>query len=169
MMEKTAVIYFLKLKTRHIYEEVRKAEQDLEPCLVHADHSVLHLGWGKPQYQYRLGDEGSSPAEQDLGVLVDEKLDMSRQCMLIAQKANHILGCIKRCVAIREREVILPLRSGETPPGVLRPALEPSVQERHGPVGAGPEEATKMIKELVDVPSLETFKVRLEGTLSNLI
>jgi len=37
------------------------------------------------------------------------------------------------------------LCSGETPPGVLRPALEPSAQERHGPVGGGPEKAINMI------------------------
>ncbi|KAK4817037.1 LOW QUALITY PROTEIN: hypothetical protein QYF61_026043 [Mycteria americana] len=74
---------------------------------------VLHLGRGNPQYQYWLG---SSPEEKDLGVLVDEKLDMSQQCVLTALKANHILGCIKRSVASRSREVTLPLCSGETPP-----------------------------------------------------
>ncbi|GAB0177004.1 cAMP-dependent protein kinase inhibitor alpha [Grus japonensis] len=106
---------------------------------------VLHLDQGNLWYQYGLGDEGieSSPAEKDLGVLVDEELDMSRQRVLAAQKANHILGCIKRSMARRSREVILPLCSGETPPGVLCSALGPSAQERHGPVGAGPEEGHK--------------------------
>jgi len=86
---------------------------------------VLHLGQGNPCYQYRLGNEGieSSPAGKDLGVLVDEKLDMSHQCVLTVQKANHILGRIERSVASRARELILPLCSA-----VVRPHLESCVQ-----------------------------------------
>jgi len=87
---------------------------------------VLHMGWGIPKRKYRLYREWieSSPEEKDLGMLVDEKLSMTQQCALTAWKANHILGCIKRSVASRSSEVILPLCSGETSPGVLRPALE---------------------------------------------
>ena len=54
-----------------------------------------------------------------LGVLVDEELDLTWRCALAAQKASHILGCIKRRVASRSREVILPLCSI-----LVRPHLE---------------------------------------------
>ncbi|GAB0190473.1 mitochondrial enolase superfamily member 1 [Grus japonensis] len=98
---------------------------------------VLH----NPKHNYRVGGEWieSSPEEKGLGVLINEKLNMTRQCVLAAQKANHILGCIKRGVTSRSREVILPLCSHETPPGVLHPILGPQ-HNRHGAVGASPEE-----------------------------
>ena len=103
---------------------------------------VLHLSQVDPHYQYKLGDKRieHSPAKKDLGVVVDSRLDTSQQCALAAQKINCILGCIKRVVASRLREMILPLCAGEASPGVLCPDVKSSVQERCGPVGACPEE-----------------------------
>ena len=48
--------------------------------------------------------------------MADEKLNMTQQCALAAQKANRVLGCIQSSVTSRSREGILPLCSGETPP-----------------------------------------------------
>jgi len=74
---------------------------------------VLHMAWGNPKQKYRVGREWieSSTAENDCRVLVGEKLNMTQQCVLTAQKASRILGCIKSSVASRLREVILPLYS----------------------------------------------------------
>jgi len=50
----------------------------------------------------------------------------------------------KKCgQQVKGGDSVLLLSSGETPSGVLCPALETSAQERHGPVGAGPEEGHK--------------------------
>jgi len=65
----------------------------------------------------------SNPEEKDLRVLVNEKLNMSHQCVLAAQKANRILGRFQSNVGSRSREGILPLCSA-----LVRPHLESCIQ-----------------------------------------
>ncbi|RMC18031.1 hypothetical protein DUI87_04909 [Hirundo rustica rustica] len=107
---------------------------------------VLHLGHGNLKHTYRLGREvtESSPEEKDL---VDEKLNLSRQCARTAQRAKRVLGCIQRNVASRAKEVILPSAL------LLRDPIWSSVYSSHvpregghGTVVASPEEGQEIDK-----------------------
>jgi len=82
---------------------------------------VLHLGRNNPMHQYRLGADllESSSAERDLSVVVDNRLTVSQQCAQAAKKADGLLGCIKKSVASRSKDVLLPLYSA-----LVRPHLE---------------------------------------------
>jgi len=48
--------------------------------------------------------------KRTLGLLVD-KLNISQQCALVTKKANSLMGCIRKHVAYRSREMILLLCS----------------------------------------------------------
>ncbi|TRZ13570.1 hypothetical protein HGM15179_013533 [Zosterops borbonicus] len=81
---------------------------------------VLQLDWGNLKQKYRLGGENiNNRSEKDRSVMVDKNLDLSCQCVIGAQKAKCILGCIKRSTVSRVREGILLLYSA-----LVRPYLE---------------------------------------------
>ena len=104
---------------------------------------MLLLGPDNPKYGYWMEEEliESSLVEKDLGILVDEKLDMSQQCVLAAQNANSILGFIKRVVAAGRGRGLSPLLCPcEAPFAVLRPGLGPPEQQTRGAAEAGAEE-----------------------------
>ena len=78
---------------------------------------------------------------------MDKKLNMSQNCVLTAQKAIGILGCINRGVAVgRKGTVPCALPLVRLP--VLRPGLGPPAQEGCGAVGAGPEEGQEDVRGL---------------------
>ena len=103
------------------------------------------------------------------------KPDMSQQCALTAQKANWILGCIKRSTASRAREEILPLYSV-----LVRPHLECCISQYSRKVDlleCIQRRATKMIQGMEHLPcedrlrelglfSLEKASGRSESSLS---
>lgn len=70
--------------------------------------NVLPLSRNNPRHHYMLGatklEIGS--AENDVGVLVGTKLNMSQQHALATNKAKNILGCIRQNIGSRLREVI---------------------------------------------------------------
>ena len=66
---------------------------------------------------------GSNLAERDLGVVVDNRVNVSQQCAAAATNINRILGCIHRGITSRDRDMIIPLYSAR-----VRPHLGCSVQ-----------------------------------------
>ncbi|KAK4819530.1 hypothetical protein QYF61_006023 [Mycteria americana] len=69
---------------------------------------ILHLGWCNPGCTYRLGDKmlECSPAERDVGVSVDGKPSMSHQYVLVAKRANCILGALSTVYLTSQKKLL---------------------------------------------------------------
>uniref|UniRef100_A0A803TZL7 Reverse transcriptase domain-containing protein n=1 Tax=Anolis carolinensis TaxID=28377 RepID=A0A803TZL7_ANOCA len=134
------------------WAETNKMKFNRDKC------KILHFSRKNGMQRYRMGNAwlDSSTCEKDLGVLVDNKLNMSQQC----DAANGILDCITRGIASRSREVMLPLYST-----LVRPHLEYCIQfwapQLKGDVDkleCVQRRATNMIKGLENKPYEERLK-----------
>uniref|UniRef100_A0A8C3FKP1 Reverse transcriptase domain-containing protein n=1 Tax=Chrysemys picta bellii TaxID=8478 RepID=A0A8C3FKP1_CHRPI len=86
---------------------------------------VMHLGINNKNFGYKLGIHQLEVTEEekDLGVLVDHRMTMSRQCDMAVKKANAVLGGIRRGTSSKDKEVLVPLYKA-----LVRPHLEYCVQ-----------------------------------------
>ena len=72
----------------------------MQSCIWDGITPCNSTGWGLSQK--------ATLQEKHLGVLLDNKLNMSQQCAFAAKVVKHILGCNSKSVASRTREVLLP-------------------------------------------------------------
>lgn len=96
---------------------------------------VLLLVRSHPMHQCMVDTRclESSFSERDLRVLVGDKLTMNQQCATVTKMAGSLLGCIRKTVSSRSKEVIFPLYLAVVRhTWVLCPGLGSPVQGRHG-------------------------------------
>ena len=82
---------------------------------------VLHIGSNQHNRQYRLGGDfiAVSDVERDLGILIDNKLTLHKQCSSAVAKANKLLGIIRRSFEYINVDMMLCLYKS-----LIRPVIE---------------------------------------------
>lgn len=118
--------------------EIRKPSQETSTAVLGLRHrKEMHRQWRQcTNTSWSINTLGAACPGQAgvLGVLLDERLDMRQQCLLAAQRAKLILGCVTSSMGSRSRGKI-PLLCSETPSEVLCPDLGSLPQEGHAPIG----------------------------------
>ena len=85
---------------------------------------VLHVGRTNPRHRYFLNGEEVEEVkeEKDLGVLIEDTMKPSKQCLAAAKAANFALGQIQRAFHYRKKSNLVPLYKT-----FVRPRLEHAV------------------------------------------
>ncbi|GAB0192563.1 hypothetical protein GRJ2_001721600 [Grus japonensis] len=113
---------------------------------------VMRMGQHNPKHSYRLSGEWmeSSPEEKDFGSVGGQEAQHEPAMCAHSPESQPCPGLHpqQRDQQVEGGDSAPLLRSGEAPPGVLRPARGSPGQESHGAVGASPKEATEMIRGL---------------------
>ena len=93
------------IDTIYSWSEVWQLGFNLDKC------HMLPLGFNNKKHLYDInGDIVKTVVEEkDLGIIIDEKLNFHKHILTATKKANSILGCIRRAIKYKDREMIIPL------------------------------------------------------------
>ena len=71
----------------------------------------IHIGHGNMDEEYKMGDAvlGRTTQEKDFGVTFSAYMKVSEQCRIDVSKGSQILGLIRRTIAYKEKQLIVPL------------------------------------------------------------
>ena len=85
----------------------------------------IHYGFNNKKYDYFIGNVCIETAceERDIGVIITETLDVNKQCIKAAHKANAMLGMVSRAFTYKTKEVVLKLYKS-----LVRPHLDYCIQ-----------------------------------------
>jgi hypothetical protein len=86
---------------------------------------VLHFGHNNKKYDYTINSDKieTRQDERDLGVIIDNSLKSSKQCVKAYKAANATLGMIRRSFVTRDESTILQLYKS-----IVRPKIEYCIQ-----------------------------------------
>lgn len=100
-------------RNRHRGAPLSSTKGNTKPCTWEGTTPGTSISWGPPSLDGKgLQDPGGH-----------QELNTSQQCALIAKAADNVLGCIRKSITSRSREVTLPLYSS-----LVRPHMECNVQ-----------------------------------------
>ena len=127
---------------------------------------VMHIGKETEEFQYTMKTDGNSvnleyvKEEKDLGVVIDNSLSFEQHCDAAINKANRILGVIRRSFKYLDRDVMLTLYKT-----LVRPHVEygntvwsPKLKRVIKSLEAVQRRATRMIPEIAHLPYEERLQ-----------
>jgi len=84
----------------------------------------IHMGHSNPHNSYTIDTVTieESDCERDLGIMVDHKLSFDQHISTIVNKANRLLGQIKRSFVSRNKKVLMPIYKN-----IIRPMVNMEV------------------------------------------
>jgi len=138
---------------------------------------VMHIGNNNNLSSYSMGGQDLEEVdeERDLGVIINNKFKVDRQCAKVTKKANQVLGLIYRTFACKNKNIMLKLYKS-----LVRPHLDyccqawrPHLLKDINLLERVQKRATRMIEECKDMryedrlkelrlTTLETRRVRAD-------